>query len=63
MRQVVKPHSGAIEALGATYEGTWRNHRILSDGHRRDSAYYSVIDVEWPAVRQRLAQALAAPEP
>ena len=44
----------AIEALGATYEGIWRNHRILSDGHYRDSAYYSIIDSDWPRVRERL---------
>ena len=36
----------AIERLGATYEGTWRNHRLLSTGRYRDSAYYSVIDSE-----------------
>lgn len=44
----------AIEKLGATREGVWRNHRILSDGTYRHSVYYSVIDSEWPAVRDRL---------
>ena len=48
----------AIEALGATYEGTWRNHRILSDGHRRNSTFYSVIDTEWPAVKEQLRRRL-----
>jgi len=44
---------GALEALGATREGTLRHHRILRDGYVRDSVYYSVTDDEWPAVRQR----------
>ena len=44
----------AIERLGATREGTWRNHRILSDGSYRHTVYYSVIDAEWPTVRDAL---------
>jgi N-acetyltransferase len=48
----------AIEKLGAVREGVWRNHRILSTGRYRDSAYYSVIDSEWPAIRRRLQVAL-----
>jgi RimJ/RimL family protein N-acetyltransferase len=49
----------AIESLGATYEGTWRNHRLLSTGKYRDSAYYSVIDSEWPSIRTRLSRVTA----
>lgn len=41
----------AIESLGGVLEGIWRNHRILSTGRYRDSAYYSVIDSEWPTVK------------
>ncbi|GAA1411770.1 GNAT family N-acetyltransferase [Catellatospora coxensis] len=44
----------AIEALGATREGMFRNHRILRDGYVRDSIYYSVIAEEWPQVRRAL---------
>ena len=44
----------AIENLGATYEGTWRNHRMLSTGRYRDTDYFSVIDSEWPILRDRL---------
>jgi RimJ/RimL family protein N-acetyltransferase len=47
----------AIEKLGAVKEGIWRNHRILSDGSYRDSVFYSVIDSEWPSLRQRLFDA------
>ena len=45
---------GALAALGAQYEGTFRKHRVLPGGGVRDSAYYSIIDDEWPAVRARL---------
>jgi RimJ/RimL family protein N-acetyltransferase len=45
----------AIERLGAVYEGTLRRNRTLPDGYIRDSAYYSVIREEWPAVKSRLA--------
>lgn len=38
----------AIARLGATQEGIFRNHRILSDGYRRDSVFFSVIESEWP---------------
>ncbi len=49
----------AIENLGAAFEGTWRNHRLLSTGTYRHTAYYSIIGTEWPAVRDRLHQATA----
>ena len=49
----------AIEALGATREGVWRNHRVLSTGAYRDTVYYSIIDSEWPAVREHLRTKLA----
>lgn len=44
---------GALAALGATREGVLRHHRILRDGYVRDSAYYSITNDEWPAVRER----------
>ena len=44
----------AIERIGATYEGTLRKHRILPDGYIRDSACYSIVREEWPAVERRL---------
>lgn len=46
----------AIERLGAVKEGVLRNHMILPDGRYRDSVFYSVIDSEWPAVKQRLEE-------
>ena len=49
----------AIDNLGATREGVWRNHRILSTGEYRHSVYYSVIASEWPTVRDHLRTRLA----
>jgi RimJ/RimL family protein N-acetyltransferase len=46
---------GAMAALPATFEGIMRKHQITPDVGQRDSAYYSVIDDEWPAVRAALA--------
>jgi N-acetyltransferase len=45
---------GALLALGATFEGILRKHMVARDGGERDSAYYSVIDDEWPAVERHL---------
>ena len=44
----------ALLGIGATFEGIFRNHMIMPDGRRRHSAYYSVIDTEWPRVRANL---------
>ena len=44
----------AIERLGAVREGVLRRHRLLWTGFVRDSVYYSILDSEWPAVKQRL---------
>jgi RimJ/RimL family protein N-acetyltransferase len=51
----------AIERLGAQFEGILRNHMVLRYG-LRDSAYYSIIDSEWPEVKARLAQRLYSSE-
>jgi RimJ/RimL family protein N-acetyltransferase len=44
----------AIEALGAGFEGVHRQHMLVRDGENRDSAWYSVLDHEWPDVKARL---------
>ena len=49
----------AIERLGAKLDGLLRNHRILPDGSLRNTATYSIIDAEWPAVKARLEARLA----
>jgi len=45
---------GAMEAMGATFEGIHRKHMLVRDGENRDSAWYSVLDEEWPAVERGL---------
>lgn len=49
----------ALEALGATFEGVHRKHMLVRDGESRDSAWYSVVEDEWPAVRAHLETRLA----
>lgn len=51
---------GALRALGARFEGVMRKHMVLADGSSRDSAYYSVIDQEWPEVKAALGRRLEA---
>ena len=46
--------------IGAQFEGVLRKHRIVPGVGQRDSAYFSVIDDEWPAVRERLRARLDA---
>jgi RimJ/RimL family protein N-acetyltransferase len=48
----------AIERLGAQLEGIRRAHRIATDGTIRDSAYFSIVGDEWPAVRRGLLERL-----
>lgn len=49
---------GAMEALPARFEGVHRKHMLVRGGERRDSAWYSVLDEEWPAVRANLLRRL-----
>jgi N-acetyltransferase len=49
----------AIAALPAQFEGVLRNHMIVPEIGQRDSAYYSVIESEWPEVRASLEARLA----
>jgi RimJ/RimL family protein N-acetyltransferase len=49
----------AIERLGAKLDGILRHHRIMPDGSLRNTASYSIIDAEWPAVKARLEARLA----
>jgi RimJ/RimL family protein N-acetyltransferase len=49
-----EPSRTALLGIGARFEGIFRNHMVMPDGRMRDSAYYSVIDSEWPDVRAAL---------
>jgi RimJ/RimL family protein N-acetyltransferase len=44
----------ALERIGAVAEGTLRRHMITASGRHRDSVYYSILDIEWPGVKQAL---------
>ena len=54
-----EPSRAALLGIGAQFEGIFRNHMVMPSGPMRHSAYYSVIDDEWPAVRARLEASLA----
>jgi len=49
----------AIERIGGVREGTLRKHMFQPDGSIRHSVYFSILDDEWPAARQRLEKMLA----
>ena len=49
-----KASQRAIERLGARQDGVLRGHQRLADGRLRDTVVYSILDREWPGVRQNL---------
>lgn len=50
---------GAVEKLGAPFEGILRNHKITWTGRVRDTAIHAVTDADWPRVRDGLDARLA----
>ncbi|MCF6439288.1 GNAT family N-acetyltransferase [Pseudoalteromonas luteoviolacea] len=44
----------AIERLGAKLDGILRSHQVMPDGSLRDTAIYSILSHEWPAVKNNL---------
>jgi RimJ/RimL family protein N-acetyltransferase len=46
----------ALERIGGKFEGILRAHRMAADYIARDSARYSIVAAEWPAVKQSLVQ-------
>ena len=48
----------ALLHLGAKQEGIVRHERIMPDGRKRNSVRFSIIDDEWPSVRQTLEKRL-----
>jgi len=50
----------AILRIGAKEEGIFRNHMITSSGRLRHSVYFSIVDSEWPVVKERLESLLSA---
>ncbi len=50
----------AIARLGAKEDGVLRNHQRLADGSLRDTVVFSIIESEWPAVRNELQRRVGA---
>lgn len=50
----------ALEGIGARFEGISRRHMLMADGRVRDSAWYAIIEDDWPVVRERLRARVAA---
>jgi RimJ/RimL family protein N-acetyltransferase len=48
----------ATERLGFTYEGLFRQHMVIK-GHNRDTAWFAIIDGEWPSRRAAFERWLA----
>ncbi len=46
----------AILRIGACEEGVIRHERIMADGRKRNSVFFSIIDDEWPDVKARLLE-------
>ena len=50
----------AAERFGFSFEGVFRNHMVVK-GRNRDTAWYAITDVDWPAIRAAY-QAWLTPE-
>jgi RimJ/RimL family protein N-acetyltransferase len=48
----------AIAKIGGVYEGVIRAHMLKDDGTYRSSAYFSILDDEWPVVKENLRELL-----
>ena len=49
---------GALLGIGASFEGIFRKHMILPDSIR-DSAWYAIVDDDWPRVKAMLEEKVA----
>lgn len=52
----------AIGAIGATYEGLLRSHTLMSDGYRRDTAYYGILKNEWQEIKTTIFESISSLE-
>lgn len=53
------PSRGAAQRLGFQYEGTFRQHRMYK-GRSRDTAWFSILDTEWPRIKVAFERWLSA---
>lgn len=52
------PSRRAAQRLGFSFEGVFRQHMVIK-GRNRDSAWFAIVDTEWPALREAYAAWLA----
>ena len=52
------PSRAAAQRLGFVYEGIFRQAAVIK-GRNRDTAWYSIIDADWPPLRAAFARWLA----
>jgi len=52
------PSRRAAERLGFTFEGIFRQHYVLKN-RNRDTAWFSILDSEWPAVKEKFIKWLS----
>jgi N-acetyltransferase len=50
----------ALLSIGASFEGTFRNHMVMPDGPLRHSNYYAVVVEDWPKVKAMLESRIAS---
>ena len=48
----------AARRFGFTYEGSFRQHMVVK-GQNRDTAWFAIVDIEWPSIRRAFEQWLA----
>ena len=53
----------ALARIGATEEGTFRNHMVMPSGRIRHSVYFSITNEEWPRVKAHLEALMSSPSP
>ena len=56
-----KKSRDAMVRIGCKEEGILRKHAINDNGTSRDTIYFSIIDDEWPAVKERLVRMMEKP--
>ena len=49
-----------MKAIGAIYEGTFRNHYLMPDNTLRHSVWFSITREDWPTTKAKLTQRLTA---
>lgn len=54
------PSHAAALRLGFTFEGIFRQHQVTGRGENRDTAWYSMLDSEWPLAKRAFEEWLEA---